>query len=184
MFDDNLTRLGTIQGALVLDYIPIDTAAARALVIRSRHVLGLTQAALGRRLGCSGRTVLRWENRQGTPSPRQIAALAEAIVPVDASLAEDLCALLETTPEALGLVPPAPDAPSSPALAALGPDAMTRFLADSVVCAAAEVASLPPAVLRPALVAALTRMTQLSFPPDALLAALAPPPPPEPAAEK
>lgn len=80
------------------------------LLARARIALGFTQKELGELLRASMRTANRWESGQTLPSVDQIATLAQAVHPRDATLAAALAAEAGTTLEALGLVPP-PRAP-------------------------------------------------------------------------
>lgn len=123
------------------------------LIIEARRLLMLSQGALGEKLGSSRRTGQRWES--GTvPSAGQLHTLAGLVYSHDATLAAQIASAGGTTLEALGIVPPPPatlDAP--PAAPVLPPE----FLADTVVCAAAEAMNVTPGAIRPALLAAFRR---------------------------
>ena len=102
----------------------------------------------------------RWQGgRHAGLTPSQVATLARALLPKDIALAGEVAAYGHESLESLGLVPrPAPP-PSPPA-----PEPIALpHLADSALCAAAEAGSLPPAVVRPMLVAALDRANGLKL---------------------
>jgi DNA-binding XRE family transcriptional regulator len=140
-----------------------------ALLTQSQHTLGLTQETLGQLLGVSRTTMNRWQRRGGTKLlPSQLATLAGELVPADRDLASRLAAHHHETLETLGLVAPAPP----PAPAVVAPRVALPHLVDSVVCAAADAVSQPPAALRPSLIAALERAQAVGLSVDELVAGL------------
>jgi hypothetical protein len=144
----------------------------------------LNQGKLADLLGSSRRTVQRWETASSYPQPHYLHALADAVRPHDAALAE---ALDGHAPRPVAPPPPPPppaivpvaDAvsaaeapPTIPPRAVLAVPA--HVLVDSVVCAAAEAMSLAPQALRPALVAAFRRAREAGLTPQDMLTVLAP----------
>jgi hypothetical protein len=143
------------------------------LVIRSQRALHLSQGGLGDLLGASRRTVTRWVD--GTsPSAAQLDRLTRAVFAVDQGLAGQLAEARGQSLVSLGLVPP----PSPPALevAPLPTPAPAplpaRCLADSIVCAAVDVAGMTPAQLRPVLLAAFERAAELRIGVDEIVKGL------------
>jgi transcriptional regulator with XRE-family HTH domain len=146
---------------------------AAVLLTQSMHALGLTQARLGTLLMASRRTVSRWVSGRSTINAPTLARLAVAVHPTNATLAARLAAESGQTLESLGLV--APLAAPAPPRRAFPPMA---FIADSVVCAAAEVMEAPPTVVREALRAAFARAQALGLSVEEMSEALSPPPAP------
>lgn len=146
---------------------------ATALLAQSMFALRLTQEELGTLLVASRRTVSRWVTGRSRVSATTLARLAVAVHPTDAALAARLAAESGQTLESLGLVAPLPAAPAP--RRAFPPMA---FVADSVVCAAAEVMGAPPTVVREALRAAFARAQALGLSVDEVSEALSPPPAP------
>jgi transcriptional regulator with XRE-family HTH domain len=147
---------------------------ARVLVTESMFALGLTQKRLGTLLMASRRTVSRWVSGRSTIGAPTLARLAVAVHPTNATLAARLAAESGQTLESLGLVAPLPAAPAPPrrAFPPVG------LVADSVVCAAAEVMQAPPTVVREALRAAFARAQALDLSVEEMIEALSPPPAP------
>lgn len=114
------------------------------LLARARIALGLTQKELGELLRASMRTANRWESGQTLPSVDQIATLAQAVHPRDATLAAALAAEAGTTLEALGLVPPprAPQPASAPPAPPPRPFPPVSLMLDSVLLAAMDAAAV------------------------------------------
>lgn len=135
------------------------------LTLRARNLLNLGQKDLGDLLGASRRTVQRWDSRQGEPSVDQLARLASAVHPHDASLAIQIAALAGTTLEQLGLVLPKP--PVAPPVVASAPaphpPSPPPHLIDTVVCAAAEALNASPPAVRPVLLAAFRRAREVGL---------------------
>ncbi len=122
------------------------------LLREARAALGITQNALAARLGVANRTGQRWNAGHTAPTDSQLAELARLVHPVNAALAPRIATHARTTPDALGL-PSRPAHERAPAAAA--------HLVDSVVCAAADAAELPPRAIRRALLAAVVRTREL-----------------------
>jgi len=140
-----------------------------SLLVRSQHTLGLTQETLGELLGVSRTTMNRWQRSGGRELlPSQLVTLTGKLVPEDRDLASELAAHHNETLETLGLVAPAP--PTAPAVVA--PRVALPHLVDSVVCAAADAVSQPPAALRPSLIAALERAQAVGLSVDELVSGL------------
>ncbi|MDP9000984.1 MAG: helix-turn-helix domain-containing protein [Myxococcota bacterium] len=138
--------------------MPLDP---KALFERCRDALGLTQEELGRMLGVSRRTAQRWST-QGIPS-YSIIDLARVAHPRDPALATEIVTALGTTLEAAGIVAPAP--PGAPAPV---PDGVV----DAVVCAAAEAMEMMPNEVRPGLLAAFARASEIGLTVDVIEHAL------------
>lgn len=141
-----------------------------ALLTRSQHALGLTQETLGALLGVSRTTMNRWQGGRvgGRLIPSHLVTLAGKLVPADLDLASELAVHHDETLETLGLVARAP--PPVPAVVA--PRVALPHLVDSVVCAAADAVSQPPAALRPSLIAALERAQAVGLSVDELVSGL------------
>jgi hypothetical protein len=130
---------------------------------RAERAFPGTQRALAELLGVSSRTIMRWNGKPGYVDDARWADLARAVHPTDRDLARELAAHVGHTLESLGLEhPPAQRAPQP------------RELADAIVCAAAEVASMTPQAIRPALHAAFARAVVFGFTAEAARDALAP----------
>jgi transcriptional regulator with XRE-family HTH domain len=111
---------------------------------RVRSTMGLSQEELGRAIGISRRTAVRWTAR-GTP-PHAFPDLARMVQPHDPDLAAEIAAVAGITledPSAL-------------------PEGASAFV-DSIVCAAADAISVTPAAIRPALLAALVRAREMQI---------------------
>jgi transcriptional regulator with XRE-family HTH domain len=132
------------------------------LTIQARHTLMLGQKGFGDLLGASRRTVQRWDGGKGGPSADQLARLASAVHPRDASLAARIAAAAGTTIEQLGLVRPEPAA--APAdTPALRPSSPPSHLIDTVLCAAAEALNASPSAVRPVLLVAFRRAREVGL---------------------
>lgn len=144
-------------------------------LMEARRTLQLSQQQLGDIMGLSKRTIIRMEQGRSTPLPSQYVMVARALCPVNQALAEHYAAAAGTTLVALGLVaPPPPPAPPSPPPSPMSVDpAMSRSLADSVVCVAAEAMDASPRAVRPALLAAFERMKALGMGVETVLQGLA-----------
>jgi hypothetical protein len=90
------------------------------------------------------------------------ALLVEAVHKVDRSLGLEIAGELGESAERMGIAPN----PVAPKLD------LTPHLIDAVVCAAADVAALPPATLRPALRAAFERAQAVGLTVEALVQGL------------
>jgi transcriptional regulator with XRE-family HTH domain len=135
------------------------------LTMKARGVLLISQRGLGELLGASRRTVQRWDSGRGGPSAGQLAHLAAAVHPRDASLAAKIAAAAGTSLEQLGLVRPAPSVAPPPVVKALAvpPPSPPAHLTDAVVCAAAEALNAPPPAVRPVLLAAFRRAREVGL---------------------
>jgi len=129
------------------------------LLFESRLLLGVSsQGNLGVLLGSSERTGQRWERGGSRPSHDQLRQLAALVYPKDADLASEVCDAAGTTPEAWGLIPPAPSS--------LGPPAFlipSEHVVDLIVCAAADAMQVVPDIVRAPLRAAFSRARALGL---------------------
>jgi hypothetical protein len=139
----------------------LDPSRVRPLLIRARAALACTQKQLGSMMSLSGRTIMRFEGGRSTPARFQIAALARLVHPTDPALASELAAAAGKTLVELGLETASP--PKTPTLA---------HLVDSVLCAGAEAAAVPPQVMRAGLEAVFDRMAALDVTPAQMAEAL------------
>jgi hypothetical protein len=138
--------------------------ASTALLVEVSSALGLTQAGLGKILGCSSRTIQRWQVASAfSLLPEQAQSLAREVYPHDATLAAKVAAVGGGTLESFGIARPA-RAPTA------------THLVDSLVCAAAEASTLHPREMRPALIAAFTRAYEMGLTIEAVQSALQPEP--------
>jgi hypothetical protein len=126
-----------------------------------QKTLHLTQKGLADHLGCSARTIMR-----GGPTfiASTYARLAADVHPHDRAFAAELAAAAGTTLVGLGLESPVNRGPTP------------AYLADSILCAAAEAMHVPPGTMRPALVAALERIVALGMTAEEVLKGMAEPP--------
>jgi transcriptional regulator with XRE-family HTH domain len=120
-----------------------------SLVIQCRIALGLTQQEFGDMVGCTKRTVQRWEDRGALLVQPEAEALVRAVHPARPDLAEQIAAALEMTLEQLRV---APREAASPMAMSDPPDPI-----DSVVRAAAEAIGVTPDAILPAIAAAFER---------------------------
>lgn len=148
--------------------------ALGALLSRVQGTLRLNQKELADLIGCSARTVIRYYKRGGHLAPVSYERLARACHPQDPALAAELATLAGKTLASLGLEPPAVLLPSPTSTVS------PRYLADSIVCAAAEAMQAPPNAMRPALLAGLERAAALKMSVEDVLQALRPPRPAKP----
>lgn len=132
------------------------------LVIRARHVLGMTQEELGDMLGVARRTVIRWATGS-KPSADQVITLAKAVFPKDPALASELAVAAGLRLEEIGLAVPRK----------AEPDPLAKENAiHSIVCAAAEASVASPQAARAGLLAALDRAAKLGVSSEELRGAL------------
>jgi transcriptional regulator with XRE-family HTH domain len=118
------------------------------LLVLALDALGITQGQLGDLLGVSRRTISRWTSGGTVLSDKEVATLARAVYPKNASLAAQVAAYGRTTLEQLGIVqPPKPALPPPP------PPPPPR-LVDVVVYAAADALDASPRSVRRAVIAA------------------------------
>jgi transcriptional regulator with XRE-family HTH domain len=113
------------------------------LLIHCQMALGLTQQELADLLGCTKRTIQRWQDKGGSLLPSGIETLARALYPVRPDLAEQVAAAGHTTLEQLGI----------PSVAASGPPAISEPI-EAIVRSAAEAMGVAPEVVRPAIATA------------------------------
>jgi hypothetical protein len=148
------------------------------LFARAQMVLGVTQEGLGRLLGYSRRTIIRYQQRGGLLLPSHVETLARACYAKDRAFAAMIAARHGTTLVQLGIEVPAPPPPPATAVTAPTSSPSPRLLGDSIVCAAAEAMQATPQAIRPALVAAFERAVALGLDAPRALAAIEPPAPP------
>jgi hypothetical protein len=142
------------------------------LVARAQFALGMTHRQFGEALGSSERTSLRWASSGASVTLSQLRRLAALTHPRDAALAAEIAEAASETLVSLGIVAPPPPAPPVPPVPArLAP----HWIADLVVCAAADALGVAPAATRGALVAAFTRAAELKLSVAEVLEALARP---------
>ena len=142
---------------------------------RARATLLLSQLALAEALGASRRTGQRWDAAQAYPNYGQLETLARLVHPKDPGFAAEIANGLGTTLVELGLEPaPSPpvQAPSAQ-LPRTSSEQRRGHIVDSVVCAAAEAMNVLPGAIRPALLAAFTRASDLGLDIDAVVEGLA-----------
>ncbi len=123
-----------------------------ALLVHCQLALGLTQQQLAGLLGCTKRTVQRWEDRGATLLPSSLEALTRALYPVRPDLAEQVAAASDTTLEKLGI----------PSVAASGPPMISEPI-EAVVRSAAEAMGVTPEVVRPAIATAFAKAREVGL---------------------
>jgi DNA-binding XRE family transcriptional regulator len=144
-----------------------------ALLVRAQNVLGLSQAQLGQLLGCSRRTMVRWQKGENGPSLAQWFDLVRHVHGVSPELAAEIAVETGETLETLGIVrPPPPPAPVAPPPEPPRPPPLTSDLVDSIVCAAAEAVATTPQAIRPSVLAAFDRAASLGLAVDEVRATL------------
>jgi len=144
---------------------PTRTASVPELFLRVRTALHLSQQKLGDLIGSSRRTILRAEQRGKIVLPTTWETLARATHPRDRALAAELAAAAGHTLVSLGLEGP-------PAPVGLPTALSSKYLVDSIVCAAAEAMQTPPHAMRPALTAAFERAVALGMTAEDVLRAM------------
>jgi hypothetical protein len=145
---------------------------SKELIIRAQFGLGLTQKTLGALIGCSRRTIIRYQSHGAVLTPATWEKLARAAHAKDRALAADLAAKAGHTLVSLGLeAPPPPPAPPAPPPR---PAPSAEHLADSIVCAAAEAMQATPQAARPAVVAAFERAVALGLSAEEVLRTMKP----------
>lgn len=141
---------------------------------RAQIALGMSQEQLGRFLGVSRRTMVRWQGGENGPTFEQWLVLVRRVHGVDPALAAEIAQQMGETLESLGLAPPS----RSPTATAAVPRPSSRpappitDLVDSIVCAAAEAGATTPQVTRPMLLAAFERTASVALTIDEVRAAL------------
>ena len=152
-----------------------ETLLAQAgMLVNAGFALGLSQGALGHRLGVSRRTMSRWVHGT-TLSAHHAAQLATLVHPADPTLAARVAALHGETLESLGLEKPPAPPPPPPA-----PPEPPAHMVDVVVCAAAEALDVSPRAVRGALLAAFRRAREAGLTIEQVERLLTPAPPPRP----
>ncbi len=142
------------------------------LVHLARHALGVgSQGDFGVLMGSSRRTGQRWETGRATPSFDQLCAMTAMVYPKDPELAAQLAQAVGHSLVSLGIVKPAPAAPSAVTPAA--PLPLVEDVVDSIVCAAADAMNVLPRDVRPALLAAFARARRLGLAVETVEGALA-----------
>jgi transcriptional regulator with XRE-family HTH domain len=132
------------------------------LVVRAQTVLRMTHRQFGEALGASERTSARWARGSSSVSVEQLCALAKLVYPRDPELAGTLAEASSETLESLGIVATALAVPAS-SESAPAPRLAPRFVADLVVCAAADVLGVAPRSARAALLAAFSRAREMGL---------------------
>ena len=154
-------------------------ANSRELCVEYRTLLQMTQVQFGALFNVSARTIMRIEKNQSGFIADNLHTLARLVYPRDAQRAATLARLGGSSLLELGIVAPPKPKPTpapSPSPIVAAPPALpplpARHLADSVLCAAADAVSATPESLRPALLAALIRMDEVSLTASELRAVL------------
>jgi transcriptional regulator with XRE-family HTH domain len=123
-----------------------------ALLTHCQMALGLTQGELADLLGCTKRTIQRWEDRGASLLAPALEALARALYPVRPDLAAQVATAGRTTLDQLGI----------PSGAAPGVPAISEPI-ESMVRSAAEAIGVTPEAVRPAIAAAFARARELGL---------------------
>ncbi len=127
-------------------------ALTASLVIQSRQALQLTQNDLADLVGCTKRTIQRWETSGATLTVHQVEALVRALHGVDADLAAQVAASDDTTLEKI---------------------VSQTSVVDRIVQAAAVAIGTSPEAIVPALAAAFARASEEGLDAKAVADALA-----------
>jgi hypothetical protein len=131
---------------------------ATHLFVLAPRAMSMTQAEFAEAIGVSRRTVQRW----GTPPSYAVPDILRALHPHDAKLAAEFAGAYGKTLADFGIHPPAPPPGGAGGGAgAAAPPADGSV--DSVVCACAEAMALMPAAVRPGLLAAFDRATEMGL---------------------
>jgi hypothetical protein len=139
------------------------------LVLEARRALHMNQRELAEAVGVSERTGQRWAAHGGVPYAC-FPDLIRLVHPVNVDLAAEIATSRGIGMESLGLATAAP-ATSAPASRWEAAGLPAKALADSVVCAAASAAKLPPDDQRAPLLAAFKRAKELDMSDDDVNAA-------------
>lgn len=142
-----------------------------AAIRAARQAIGLTQTALGPRLGLVGRAVYRWERGEAVPSPGNQRALITLVQSLNQPAAVRLSAELASAASMDGKA--APLAVASPVPVELSMDLAVFSLAEDL--------ALAPRVVRSALLPFFQRLRALNLGADqaaSLLESRLQPPPP------
>jgi DNA-binding XRE family transcriptional regulator len=147
---------------------------APGLLTSAQIALGLSQEELGKVLGCSRRTMVRWAGGHNGPSIQQWVQLVRRVHAVDPVLAARIAEEMGESLETFGLASASPPVTAGAAAPAAAPRAPMPIavLVDSIVCAAAEAVATTPQAIRPALLAAFERTALAALTVDEVRAAL------------
>jgi transcriptional regulator with XRE-family HTH domain len=145
-----------------------DTPLPTDLFLRAQIALGMSQREIADLLEVSRSTIVRRTRGKTVPLYfDERSKLAQAVHHVEPALALEIAAALNETPQAMGIAP-RPEPPKPEPL----DDKLVPLLVDGVVCAAADVASQPPAAVREILRAAFGRAQAAGLGVDALVKGL------------
>lgn len=136
-------RTGVLPESSVKEPSRADIAAA---VRRARRALGLSQAALGRKLGRTSIAISRWENGAVSPPPAKTRALVQLLRASAPALADAL----------------APALRAAPLVAPVDPEAR-RVQIEVAILRAAESADVLPSVAKTLAHALLARMAKANI---------------------
>lgn len=141
---------------------------------RAQIALGMSQEELGRFLGVSRRTMVRWAAGGNGPTFEQWVVLVRRVHGVDPALAAQIAQQMGETLESLGLArrSPSPPTVADAAQPSARPAPPITDLVDSIVCAAAEAGATTPQAVRPMLLAAFERTASVALSIDEVRAAL------------
>jgi transcriptional regulator with XRE-family HTH domain len=133
------------------------------LVVQCRLALQLTQQQFGDMVGCTKRTIQRWEERGALVLVGQAHAIAVALRGSHPELAQQVAASMDMTLDQLAAYQP--DSGASPRMDPI----------ESIVYAAAEAMGITPDVARPGVAAAFERARELDVTVYTVANRLAPP---------
>lgn len=138
---------------------------APGMLMKAQEALGTSQEGLGKLIGVSRRTMVRWQGGRGGPSYDTWLALVRLVYRANRAAAAEIAREIGGTLVSLGLeAAPAPGiAPPPVPVAPARPLPSIPDLADSIVCAAAEAVATTPQAMRPALLAAFERAASLGL---------------------
>jgi hypothetical protein len=139
------------------------------LVMQAREAIGANQIELGKLLGLSRRTMVRWFGKgYATMLASDWAKLAAATFEKDPELAQRLAERAGGTLVSLGI------APAPPVVASVA--APSRDQVDLLVLAGAEAAGVEPKVMRAALAAVFAKAAAMEVTVEGVSGAMAPAP--------
>jgi hypothetical protein len=128
------------------------------LLVLCQQALRLTQQELGELLGCTKRTIQRWQDRGFAPGALEAETLARALQPLRPDLADQVLQLRRTVALAAGMPPPVVPA--------------TAEVIAGILRAAADAVGTSPEAIRPAIMAALLEADAAGVDVQALVAGL------------
>jgi DNA-binding XRE family transcriptional regulator len=145
------------------------------LLYEARRALHMNRQDIGKAIGWSYRTIVRWETRHTDVYSPSLLKIVPRVHAVDPQLAAEIAMACGSSLVQLGIgTVPAQNV----AAAAQRTPVSLQHLADSVACAAADALHAAPEAVRPALLAAFRRARELRMTFDdvesALTEALAP----------